>query len=226
MLRTKYIYDKLDRGRYNCEYYKFYEESKNILERNKVLKDDSDKILRGLCYVYSNSLSGTLESNMRYIIKKKKKNIFFQDVISELFNALKKDERKICLVLPYYFDQNNFENVKLFFDYSEDYYTYKKQITYNNMPCNKNYMEYLKKYVDTYKKFQGKCLNKQSPYTYCDVFNECFAEKNSNLLSKWTCNLEDKKPEARELYGETKHLKTTFTNSWNGGTKCNIKWRN
>ncbi|KNA01533.1 hypothetical protein PVNG_05554 [Plasmodium vivax North Korean] len=209
ILQTKYNYGKLDSGRDTCEYDIFYKEAKHILDSNEGLKNDSDKILRALCYVYKNRLSGVLQSeicNFLYywlgnilIDKMTHKTVFF-DVIIKLFNTLKNNiSEKLCNLPHPYMYVNNFEKIKLFFDYSEDYNTYKHQLTGKNNSCNENYKTYLDKYVNSYKEVKVECAENKNPNSYCNEFHYYFKDKNDDLLSKWTCELQERRQQEEEL---------------------------
>ncbi|KMZ77168.1 hypothetical protein PVIIG_06064 [Plasmodium vivax India VII] len=134
-------------------------------------------------------------------------NFLFQNAIIDLFDILINDRGKICTAPPYYIDQHHFKNIKFFFDYSEDYNTYIGQLNTHNPPCNEKYKNYLKSYVDSYNKFKAICQNERPSYSYCNVFNEYFADKNPTHLSTWTCRLEHREPEEMKVYDDTEAMK-------------------
>ncbi|KMZ77132.1 hypothetical protein PVIIG_05342 [Plasmodium vivax India VII] len=211
-LNTNYYYTSLNQAYDDCQNETFYNASKEKLNEYSWNQDASEQILKGLCYVYRKSLKNDFESNIcnylyywlgNILLEKMKHNFLFQEAIRDLFDILINYKGKICAASPYYIDRHYFKNIKLFFDYSVDYDSYKNQITYYNPPCNSNYKKYLQTYVDTYNKFQGECQNEPPSYSYCNVFNEYFANKDSTELSKWTCKLEDKEPEKMEEKYET-----------------------
>ncbi|SCA59807.1 VIR protein [Plasmodium vivax] len=202
-LNTNFYYTSLNEAYYDCKDEKFYNAAEEKLKKNYWKEDVSDKILKALCYVYRKRSEYNYESDIckylyfwlgNILLDKMRHNTVFFDVIRDLFNILINDKGEICKIPHYYTDVNSFKNVKFFFDYSEDYYSYENQITEYNPPCNNNYKEYLQKYVDTYNKFQIECQDKRPYYSYCDVFDEYFAKKNTKNLSNWTCKLEHNEP--------------------------------
>ncbi|KMZ89352.1 hypothetical protein PVBG_06188 [Plasmodium vivax Brazil I] len=58
---------------------------------------------------------------------------------------------RYCELTHYFINENNFKNIKLFFDYSQDYISYEQQLTGHNHSCNEEYKTYLDKYVKSYK---------------------------------------------------------------------------
>ncbi|KMZ76962.1 hypothetical protein PVIIG_05733 [Plasmodium vivax India VII] len=88
-----------------------------------------------------------------------------------------------------------------------DYDIYEKQISNDNPTCNKDYNEYLKKYVDTYNEFEGKCKNGQNSSDYCKAFNKYFDKKDPVNLSNWKCNLQNSEPKEEKASGDTEEIK-------------------
>ncbi|KMZ76872.1 hypothetical protein PVIIG_06375 [Plasmodium vivax India VII] len=178
------------------------------------------QITIGLCYVYKKSLIDNFENDIckflyfwlgNILLANLNPKLVYQDVLFNLFNILKNHKDKICTAPHDYMDEHDFKNIKLFFDYSEDYYSYIGQLNIHNPPCSKEYKKYLQTYVDTYNKFQRECQNEPPSYRYCNVFNKYFANKNRTHLSIWTCTVQDNEPEEAnsetgemDEYNETK----------------------
>ncbi|KNA01604.1 hypothetical protein PVNG_05969 [Plasmodium vivax North Korean] len=195
----------------------FYRGAKSILDNYNVHQNISHKILKGLCYAYGNNfrehpvndicdflyywLGGILYDNIIPSIR-------FDSVMPYLFVILRIRNGIKCTAPTYYniSEGENFKNIKLLFDYSKDYDIYDEQITNNNLPCNKNYNEYLQKYVATYKEYEGKCKNVRTSSGYCKAFNEYFHEKNPERLSNLTCNVQNSEPVAERTFGKTKDM--------------------
>ncbi|SCA59609.1 Plasmodium vivax Vir protein, putative [Plasmodium vivax] len=211
-LNTNFYYNSLNTRYNDCQDEEFYNAAKEKIKKYTWNADASEQILKGLCYVYRKSLKNDFESNIcnylyywlgNILLEKMKHNFLFQEAIYDLFDILLNDKKKICTAPPYYINVENFENIKFFFDYSEDYNGYNEQIKTHNPPCNEKYNNYLKSYVHSYNKFKAICQNGRSSYSYCNVFNEYFANKDSTNLSKWTCRLEHREPEIIEENDET-----------------------
>ncbi|KMZ82448.1 hypothetical protein PVIIG_06151 [Plasmodium vivax India VII] len=211
ILNTNFYYGKLEKGWDRCQYDAFYESAKNILNSNEGLENDSDKILSALCYVYKNRLSDTLDSdkcNFLYfwlgdiLLKKLKKNIFFQDIISKLFKTLTNDDNHQICELPHFFMlEEYFKDIKTIFDCSEDYKSYKEQHIYPIKSCNQNYKTNLDTDINIYNKFYNKCKVEKKGYLYCEAFSKYFPQNNPNLFSEFNCSLELNEPKS-EKFGE------------------------
>ncbi|KMZ77312.1 hypothetical protein PVIIG_06120 [Plasmodium vivax India VII] len=213
-LNTNYYYNSLNTRYNDCQDEEFYNTAKEKLKKYTWNMDVSEQILKGLCYVYRKSRRKESVNNIcnflffwlgNILIDKMEHNSVFQDVIRDLFDVLTNNKDKICTAHTYHIDVENFKNIKLFFDYSQDYDSYENQITYYNPPCNNNYKQYLKKYVDTYNTFYGICQYERNSYGYCDVFDKYFAEKDHKNLSTWKCNPQDNEPGAE--YEEPEEMK-------------------
>ncbi|KMZ77297.1 hypothetical protein PVIIG_05656 [Plasmodium vivax India VII] len=245
-LRTKFYYNQLDNGRNVCQNASFYNLAKNELNKNDGLQDVSDKILKALCYVHEKSFTEKSVNDIcdflyfwlgNILLDKMKNNHVFHDVIRNLFDILINDKKKICTAPTYYINVKSFKDIKLFFDYSQDYDSYIGQLHAHNPPCNEKYQRYLQTYVEAYNTFQRKCQNKPPSYAYCDIFDKYFAEKDPKHLSKWTCNLQPNEPEEieesddAELTGEqppSTHGKmeqnANFRGGFEGGREQNAEY--
>ncbi|VUZ99954.1 PIR protein, partial [Plasmodium vivax] len=213
-LNTNFYYNSLNTRYNNCQDEKFYNAAKEKLNEYAWNVDVSEQILKGLCYVYRKSFTEDSVKNIcnflyywlgNILLEKMEHNFLFQNAIIDLFDILINNRGTICTAPPYYIDHHNFKNIKFFFDYSEDYYSYKNQITDYNLPCNEKYHKYLHAYVDTYNKFHGICKYERNSYGYCDVFDKYFAEKDHKNLSTWKCNPQDNEPGAE--YEEPEEMK-------------------
>ncbi|VVA00304.1 PIR protein [Plasmodium vivax] len=198
ILNTKYHYGNLDKGWGHCQNYTFYKAAKNILDDNKGLDNDSDKILRALCYVYTKSSREHFDKNIcnflyfwlgDILLKKLEKNIFFQDIISDLFKTLTNNNNQVCQLPHYYMYNYEFQDYKLIFDCSEDYKSYEVQHIYPRISCNNNYNTHLEKNTEIYNRFYSECKVQSLSKPYCDTFKKYFPNNESNLLSKFRCNL-------------------------------------
>ncbi|KMZ96157.1 hypothetical protein PVNG_05803 [Plasmodium vivax North Korean] len=216
-LRTRKIYDQLDKAKDICQDVGFYKTAKDLLSNFNGLQNVSDKILKGLCYAYGNNFQNETDDDICNFLYYWLGEILYDNliprinlgsVISKLFVILRIRNRKKCTLPPYYniLEEKNFKNIKLFFDYSKDYDTYEKQITSNNLSCSKNYNEYLKKYVETYKEVQSEC-QKKTTSGYCKAFNDYFLNKESKNLSNWKCNLQNNDPKPDQAHAEREKIK-------------------
>ncbi|VUZ99607.1 PIR protein [Plasmodium vivax] len=209
ILNTKYYYTSLNEAHDDCQNEAFYNIAKKKLEDYDWLQDVSEQILKGLCYVYRKRLKNNFESDIckflyfwlgNILYDKLKYNILFFDVINNLFDILKDDNmRKICILPHTYMDVNHFKKIKFFFDYSEDYNSYKQQLAGNNHFCNNDYKTYLDTYVKSYKDVKVECAKNPNLNSYCEQFNQYFKDKYDYDLSNWKCVLDEHGHEEEEL---------------------------
>ncbi|KMZ96401.1 hypothetical protein PVNG_05863 [Plasmodium vivax North Korean] len=135
------------------------------------------------------------------LLKNLKLGDFYSEIIINLFANLKNDrDGKICAIPPFTtFNINDFNKVKLIFDFSEDYNTYKTHFSQHNLSCNKDYKDYLDKYIISYNDIRSECTTERKNYSYCEAFRYYFNNKNDDLLSTWKCNLKENDPRDLDL---------------------------
>ncbi|VVA00145.1 PIR protein [Plasmodium vivax] len=202
-LPTKYNYYSLDKGKAICGEYKFYKDAQLKLSSDDGLQKVSEKILKAMCYMYTKKSSNQLDSEMcKYfyywlgdvLLKKINNQNFTSAYLISLYGALNNDgDEIVCEPIYSYIDKVNFKDIKLIFDYSEDYENYKLDLNKPNPLCNKSYQEYLQTYVNKYKVLHGYCDLEKRSDTYCKEFHKHFSNKEHNLLSTWSCYLEGTK---------------------------------
>ncbi|KMZ95127.1 hypothetical protein PVMG_05956 [Plasmodium vivax Mauritania I] len=212
MLRTKHHYYYFDEGKGKCEGDTFNDNVKEILGEHTELSVVSEIILKALCYVHSKSMRLDFNNDIcnfmffwigDKILNHLSKKQFFEEIMLNLFASLNKSgTQKICDFHYNNIYAENFQNIKLIFDYSEDYNSYAEQITDYNLPCNQDYKQYLQRYVDSYKKFYNKCTLEESNDNYCEAFKKYFDGKDKYFLSTWTCDLKLNDPRDKEFEEE------------------------
>ncbi|CAI7723971.1 PIR protein [Plasmodium vivax] len=208
-LRTIHYYYKLDKGRYGCEYFPFYDAATRVLDSYHWRQKDSDKILRALCYAYKNILAGYLDNDIcnflyfwlgNILLEKLVTKELFHEVILKLFNTLVDDKKDQICELPHsLMFTEDFKDFKLIFDCSEDYKSYEVQHNHPRMSCNNDYKEHLDKHISNYNYFYNKCKIENLGEPYCTAFEKYFPDKNSNLLSQFNCRLETRNPIVHQL---------------------------
>ncbi|KMZ88681.1 hypothetical protein PVBG_06088 [Plasmodium vivax Brazil I] len=209
ILNTKYHYGNLDKGWGHCQNYTFYKAAKNILDDNKGLDNDSDKILRALCYVYTKGSREHFDKNIcnflyfwlgDILLKKLEKNIFFQNIISNLFKTLTNhDNHQICELPHFFMLEEDFKDIKTIFDCSEDYKSYNEHLLNPRMFCNNNYKTYLNTNKTNYDIFYSHCEVEQNGYKYCEAFRKYFPHYKKNLFSEFNCFLKSNETESVNL---------------------------
>ncbi|SCA60881.1 Plasmodium vivax Vir protein, putative [Plasmodium vivax] len=153
-----------------------------------------------MCYMYTKKSNNQLKSEMcKYfyywlgdmILNNISNKHFTPGYLISLYNALNNDGVDIvCKQIYRYIDENNFRNIKLIFDYSEDYVNYKLDLVQPNPPCNESYKGYLDNYVKKYNILHSHCKVEERNDTYCTEFHKHFSDKEHDLLSTWKCKLE------------------------------------
>ncbi|SCA83710.1 Plasmodium vivax Vir protein, putative [Plasmodium vivax] len=196
----------------SCEDDHSNDKAKEILRKHPELEDISEKILKALCYVriksktkgFNNDICGFLYYWIGdQILKDLTKKQFFGEIMLTLFKSLNEgDTQEICDYHYYNIHKDNFNNIKLIFDYSEHYNSYEKQIIEHNPPCNQDYKQYLQTYVDSYITFNNKCNVEGLNDNYCEAFRKYFDGKDKGLLATWTCDLKIDDPRDNEFEEE------------------------
>ncbi|KMZ95676.1 hypothetical protein PVMG_05820 [Plasmodium vivax Mauritania I] len=214
ILPTKLYYHLLDDPKWgNCEGESFYNAANEEIIKKRGLRDDSDKILKALCYVYIKSSRDGFDNNLcnflyfwlgSILLIKLENKDFFQELILDLFKILINKNGKVCTAPHTFMYKEDFEYAKLFFDISEDYKIYKSQI-YSNMYCNKNYMTYLETHIQNYNKFHNDCEvesydSLKKPY--CNYFKQYFPNNEHNTLSNMKFYLKEIVPELEKSQEE------------------------
>ncbi|VUZ99443.1 PIR protein, partial [Plasmodium vivax] len=111
-----------------------------------------------------------------------------------------------CELPHIYIHENDFDNIKRIFDYSEDYSNYRLHLIGHYPPCNSDYKSYLDTYVETYKKLRDECPSKEQLTGYCKEFHNYFHGKDDDLLSTWKCDLKIDDPRDKEFEEEEEEV--------------------
>ncbi|CAI7724009.1 PIR protein [Plasmodium vivax] len=212
LLPTKRNYKKFDDQYGKCEGINFYTAAKEELRDFGGFPMISDKILNAVCYVYNESKTSNFDDDIckflyfwlgNTLINSLKKTEFFSEVIIKLFNRLNENkDGKICKIPHISMKENDFQKIKLIFDYSQDYVNYSLDLAAYNRSCNEEYNEYLTRYVDNYKKIHKECKSEHPQHTYCEEFLKYYDDKKHENLLTWSCKLSKTLPKAVPLKGE------------------------
>ncbi|SCA82225.1 Plasmodium vivax Vir protein, putative [Plasmodium vivax] len=199
VLPTKIHYHSLDNPEWgDCKDETFYNAAKEEISRYREIRDDSDKILKALCYVYIKSSRVDFDNNLckflyfwlgEILLKKLRLKELYSEIILDIFKILKNDTRQVCTDPYPYMHKDDFKKVKQIFDISEDYKSYKLQL-HNNLFCDENYMTYLNTHVQNYNKFHSECeveTYRDLEKPYCKYFKNYFPKENHDNLSKLKC---------------------------------------
>ncbi|KMZ88669.1 hypothetical protein PVBG_06099 [Plasmodium vivax Brazil I] len=156
-LPTKKYYSYFVKELGECNHVNFYDGTKQRIYKLKGLENVYDKIMNAVCYVYNQSKIPGFAKNIcdflyywisDMLLTHLEEKSLYNQVIMMLFDViLNTGGNKVCNVLHWSMDkEHKFEDIKLMFDYSKDYNTYKEQFIETNPQCYKGYKLYLEKY--------------------------------------------------------------------------------
>ncbi|SCA60298.1 Plasmodium vivax Vir protein, putative [Plasmodium vivax] len=96
------------------------------------------------------------------------------------------DKNIICKHFNYEIDKDTFHKNKLLFDYSQDHENIKIH-TAGYKTCNKDYKEYIDKYIRVYKDEHSDCYEKNKNINDCKTFFSLFQRNQYDKLSSFSC---------------------------------------
>ncbi|CAG9479381.1 unnamed protein product [Plasmodium vivax] len=209
-LPTKVNYSYFNEERGDCNNFHFYHSTASRLTDYFEVQEITDKIMKALCYVYNESKSSSFDNNICHflyywisdmLLTHLKTPSSYNSVISFLFDVFYITHgNKVCDVLHWNMEnEKHFKDIKLMFDFSKDYNTYKKQLTEPIPQCYNNYMNYLDEYVNTYNKLHDECKGENSEELYCKLFKKYLDYKEYNHLSSLKCNLKEEEIQPEQL---------------------------
>ncbi|KMZ76976.1 hypothetical protein PVIIG_05874 [Plasmodium vivax India VII] len=111
------------------------------------------------------------------------------DILSSIWKDYITD-KKCNLDDAHMYSEENFNKIKVLFDYAQDYNTIKSAIKPPKMECSDVYMNYLDKGVQIYKEIKQDCLN-NSDKPYCLQFKNLETLYNMDNLSNKICEIEN-----------------------------------
>ncbi|CAI7724021.1 PIR protein [Plasmodium vivax] len=206
---SNFHYNYFERGDNGCEHLEFYT---NIKEELKLrcqyynLPDISNKILRGLCYIYNrrkilpDDFKNELCWYLYYWLGDKicplvhDKNTFsyiIKMIYGELYGSIA-EHFLVCNHVYSSINQDNFKYNKVLFDYSKDYQNIQIDTPHAETTCDKDYKEYMEKYISMYKEAYSDCYNGERNKFDCVYFSTLFEKEQYETLSSFRCIQNDK----------------------------------
>ncbi|SCA82182.1 VIR protein [Plasmodium vivax] len=217
-------YSNFEGGDKGCEQVSFYSEIKGELEGRHQYYDlskISDNIVRALCYLYKRKMYHQKDfdkdrfSYLYYWLGDKiysrvhDKKIFsiIIKMIYEVFYST--DFRNTCnpLFKDIDIDKDTFNTYKMLHDYSKDYGNIKTDTSHGYTTCDKNYKEFVEKYINTYNDVYSNCKTEKTKKYHCDYFDKLFEGYNHNDLSSFHCmkhNVQTLSDDEREEHGPSR----------------------
>ncbi|CAG9480106.1 unnamed protein product [Plasmodium vivax] len=92
-----------------------------------------------------------------------------------------------CNYLYDQIDENTFNTYKLLFDYSKDHGNIKLHTVYGNAMCDKEYINFVQNYINTYEEVYSYCTVNTGGRYDCDYFNKLFKGYNHKDLTSFHC---------------------------------------
>ncbi|KNA02192.1 hypothetical protein PVNG_06067 [Plasmodium vivax North Korean] len=208
-LPTKINYSYYENELGDCKEISFYHDTKKRIYTLEGLENVYEKIMKALCYVYNKSKDPSFDKSIcdflyywisDMLLKNLTRRSSYNTAISSLFVVFHDiGKNDVCKVRHWSMEDHNFEDIKVMFDYSKDYNTYKQQLTEQNPQCNEDYMNYLEKYVKTYKKLKNECKGENLAKKHCELFMEYVNNNDYNDLSTLKCDLKESETRPEQL---------------------------
>ncbi|GAW84581.1 variable surface protein, partial [Plasmodium gonderi] len=201
-LPSRLMYANFDKGDIGCDNFYYYELVKQRLESVQLHNNSSNKILKGLCYVYKTSAPRNIDRDSCYYLyfwlgdvldKNLTDRRFLYSVMDSLKFILNNDgTQRICDFNKYNMTQQNFMDIKNLFDLSKDYNELKKYFNSPINSCNDKFKINLDGYVMIYRRCHNNCNEQSGNHDdTCRFFNQYFSGKEKMDVLKWTCNSEE-----------------------------------
>ncbi|CAI7719843.1 Plasmodium vivax Vir protein, putative [Plasmodium vivax] len=188
----------------SCENIPFYSNIKGDIEgMYHNLRIISDKILNALCFIYNkkrylpNNFDEELCSYLYYWLGEiiyplvPDKAVFsrIMDMIFAELNINNAQDFIICKTNNSFIDQKRFNDNKVLFDYSKDYGNIQLHTAHGETTCDKVYLNYIKKYMDTYGKAYLDCYEQDKTKYDCNNFITLFERDKKKYydLTSFSC---------------------------------------
>ncbi|CAI7723979.1 Plasmodium vivax Vir protein, putative [Plasmodium vivax] len=216
-LTSQINYSYFERGDAGCEGFHFYSTIKGELEgtyQNYDFLNISDKIVRGLCYIYNkkgnrrDDFDKELCSYLYYWIGAKiypiiKTKTLFLKIISMIYDEFYiNDIYNTCNPLYKDIDNATFNTYKLLFDYSKDHKNINLDTVYGNARCDEEYINFVQNYIKAYMDVHSCCTANTGNKYDCGYFNELFEKYNHTDLKSFHCM----KPNVKAILADEKEV--------------------
>ncbi|SBT74147.1 PIR protein [Plasmodium ovale] len=181
--------------------HKLYEESfwigfETSLHSYKEISAIFDKLKKGIYYAsYIGSTNSFFKERWNYlyfwmgekVLDVLRDNNSKFSLIMYLLNTVKNHfEKKDYDFKIYNVTADNFKNLKVVYDYFQNYEYIRGHVT-ASLDCTAKYRDYIEEAFDSYKKLIQQCETK-STEDFCVIFNGFLETYNKKNLSKLTCN--------------------------------------
>ncbi|SBT84389.1 PIR protein [Plasmodium ovale] len=103
-----------------------------------------------------------------------------------LWNTFENKHECIFDILAY--DQKNFNNLKVFYDYANDYSDIQRKVENHGFTCTKEYKQYIEKGNEIYNKITKECNNPASNI-YCTYVQKIMNHYKGKILTELDCTV-------------------------------------
>ncbi|KMZ88474.1 hypothetical protein PVBG_05432 [Plasmodium vivax Brazil I] len=208
-LTSKIKYSYFEHGEKGCEHLDFYSSISDEFKGKYQLyhlHTISDKILKALCFIYKRRINRPVDFEEELcwylyywlgekIYPKVQSEAVFSNIIKMIYTELYSNTENfiICNPINTKINQDRFNKNKVLFDYSKDYEKINLDTVYGNTTCDKDYKEYIKKYIDMYNEAYSDCNETKENKFDCDTFSKLFNNDQHTKLISFRCT-ESKNP--------------------------------
>ncbi|KMZ94976.1 hypothetical protein PVMG_05645 [Plasmodium vivax Mauritania I] len=205
---SNFYYNYFERGDHRCEHLDFYTDIKedlNVRYQFYNFPDISEKIVRALCYIYNRKKNRPAYFNedlcwyLYYWLGDKiyplvKNKTIFSNIIRVIYEELYTNIPElftVCKLVHSPIDQVRFNHNKILFDYSKDYKNIEMDTSNAKNTCDKDYKDYINKYISVYKEAYSDCYSGKGNNFDCAYFSELFDRNQFSTLSSFSCKQHD-----------------------------------
>ncbi|KMZ76606.1 hypothetical protein PVIIG_05788 [Plasmodium vivax India VII] len=199
-LTSYYKYSYFENGKSGCDNAHFHSEIKDEIElRYHDLRRISDKLIKGLCFIYNKNMYNPSQIDndiCSYLYYWLGHNIFsnlsnkslFPNIITMIYQELDRSGmHNVCKPIHTGINEDTFKKYKLLFDYSQDHENINLSTSHAHTTCNQEYKKFLQNYISTYNDAHSHCTRTQRTNYECEYFNKLFSNNQSGKLSSFNC---------------------------------------
>ncbi|KNA00993.1 hypothetical protein PVNG_03100 [Plasmodium vivax North Korean] len=207
-LPSVYYYRHIDNGRYS-----YHGDNDDCEELTGKLNDDFEGVY-DFCMKTTGILNNFDNMKLNNLTDQDKCEIVNYWVYNYLFNRIKKknggdpfeildkifafrkeihkspeggDKIEKCAIRLNVDNKNNFEKMKILFDYLTDYDSIKLKIDKHDFACSSQYKNYIDKGVGTYNSVKAECKIEGDKPNYCDLLSNSNINHNHEKLADLKC---------------------------------------
>ncbi|KMZ96363.1 hypothetical protein PVNG_06233 [Plasmodium vivax North Korean] len=213
LLRSKFIYyNKFNIANdFYCSSAFPYDHIKNKIKQYINDEQISKELVNGICsfYIpYDEEFCNSLCDYFYYWIGDKIYNLVKNDedftaIINTIYTELTTHVKDLkCKCSSKHKTKENFKNVKIAYEYYNDYRTLEEHLKDNNKMCDADYHNYLNNAVKTYNSVFNGCAEDIQP-EYCNQLRRFISDFFEHTLTPLECNLTNVNSEVRHTHSSS-----------------------